>query len=181
MIGRTGLHDSNGQLAGVRACVFDAYGTVFDVESACQGQRDRFGPQAAALATLWREKQLQYTWLRTAQDRHADFAQVTRDALAHALLALQLDPELEPALMQAFNALEAFPEIRQVLQTLRGRGYATAILSNGTPDMLAALLANAGIDGLFDAVYSVEAAFSSLAITVKCGPTKILIVGPGSS
>jgi len=144
------------QFRGIRACVFDAYGTLFDVSSAALRLRPRLGESAAALAALWRDKQLQYTWLRTAQGRHADFAQVTRDALEHALQALQLDASFEGELLAAFNALDAFPEVAQVLAQLRARGFATAILSNGTPAMLAQLLEDAGMSGAVDAVYSVE-------------------------
>jgi 2-haloacid dehalogenase len=151
-------NDQAPALNGIRACVFDAYGTLFNVDSACLRLRDRLGGATTALAALWRDKQLQYTWLRTVQGRHADFAQVTRDALDHALQALDLDPALASPLMQAFDALDVFPEVVPVLQQLRSRGFATAILSNGTPGMLAALLAHAGIGGLFDAVYSVEPA-----------------------
>lgn len=144
------------RFADIRACVFDAYGTLFNVETASLRFRDRLGDSVAALATLWRDKQLQYTWLRTAQGRHADFAQVTRDALAHALEALRLDPSLEDDLVAAFDTLDAFPEVGEVLRTVRGAGLATAVLSNGTPAMLASLLGHTGLAGAFDAVYSVE-------------------------
>ena len=143
-------------LRGIRACVFDAYGTLFDVDSAALRLQPRLGESAAPLAKLWRDKQLQYTWLRTAQGRHADFAQVTREALAHALQVLQLDPSLEGELLAAFNALTVFPEVPQVLAHVRARGFTAAILSNGTPSMLADLLEHAGMSDAFDAVYSVE-------------------------
>ena len=144
------------QFRGIRACVFDAYGTLFDVDSAALRLQPRLGESAAPLAKLWRDKQLQYTWLRTAQGRHADFAQVTREALAHALQVLQLDASFEGELLAAFNALTVFPEVPQVVAHVRARGFAAAILSNGTPSMLADLLEHAGMSGAFDAVYSVE-------------------------
>lgn len=144
------------RFAEVRACVFDAYGTLFNVDSASGRLRDRIGDSAAALATLWRDKQLQYTWLRTAQGRHADFAQVTRDALVHALEALRLDASLEGDLLAAFDTLDAFPEVAEVLRAVRQAGFATAVLSNGTPLMLSSLLGHAGLAYAFDAVYSVE-------------------------
>ena len=143
-------------LRGIRACVFDAYGTLFDVDSAALRLQPRLGESAAPLAKLWRDKQLQYTWLRTAQGRHADFAQVTREALAHALQVLQLDASFEGELLAAFNALTVFPEVPQVLAHVRARGFTAAILSNGTPSMLADLLEHAGMSDAFDAVYSVE-------------------------
>ncbi len=143
--------------AGVKACVFDAYGTLFDVGSAAARLRERLGDKTSALATLWRDKQLQYTWLRTAQGRHADFAQVTREALAHALEALGLDASFSGELIAAFDTLDAFPEVASVLAAVRAAGLATAVLSNGTPAMLASLLGHAGLAGAFDTVYSVEA------------------------
>jgi len=152
-----GATDSHPRFTGVRTCVFDAYGTLFDVNSASMRLQSRLGDSAARLAALWRDKQLQYTWLRTVQGRHADFAQVTRDALMHALQALGLDLALAGELLAAFNALDVFPEVPQVLRQLRTAGYGTAILSNGTAAMLCALLEHAGIAGLFDDVYSVDA------------------------
>jgi len=144
-------------MAGIRACVFDAYGTLFDVHSAVVRLRDRIGPKADDLSQLWRVKQLEYTWLRALMDRHADFWQVTGDALDHACARLGVDctPVREP-LMQAYRALEAYPEVPAVLEQLRRGGSKLAILSNGEPEMLAAGAESAGIDGLLDAVLSVE-------------------------
>jgi 2-haloacid dehalogenase len=141
---------------GTRACVFDAYGTLFDVNSAALQHRDALGDKTLALAALWREKQLQYTWLRTIQGRHRDFAHLTADAVRHALAALDIDVDLAPALMRSFNALAAFPEVPDMLRELRAAGFVTAILSNGSPPMLASLLEHAGLAGAFDAVVSVE-------------------------
>lgn len=143
-------------LQDVRACVFDAYGTLFDVASASWRLQAVLGERAGALAALWRDKQLQYTWLRAAQGRHADFQVVTRDALAYALQALELDAALAPRLMQAFDALAVYPEVPAVLARLKEAGMRTAILSNGTPAMLAALVQHAGIGPLLDHVISVE-------------------------
>jgi 2-haloacid dehalogenase len=144
------------RLAGIRACVFDAYGTLFDVASACARLDSVLEGRAQALAGLWRDKQLQYTWLRTIQGRHADFEAVTREALQHAMEALAIPARLEARLMQGFDALDLYPEVPAVLARLRAAGYPTAVLSNGSPRMLAALLAHAGIAQLFDAVVSVE-------------------------
>jgi 2-haloacid dehalogenase len=141
---------------GTRACVFDAYGTLFDVNSAALQHRDALGDKTLALAALWREKQLQYSWLRTIQGRHRDFAQLTADALHQALEALDIDADLAPALMRSFDALAVFPEVPDMLRELRAAGFVTAILSNGAPAMLASLLEHAGIGGEFDPVVSVE-------------------------
>jgi 2-haloacid dehalogenase len=141
----------------VRACVFDAYGTLFDFASAARGCRDILGDHFDKLTALWREKQLQYTWLRAAQGRHADFWQVTGDALDFSLETLLLDqPGLRDRLMKLYLTLDTFPEVPNVLRQLKAAGLRTAILSNGTPEMLASATENARIDGLLDSVLSVE-------------------------
>ncbi|MGK9165737.1 haloacid dehalogenase type II [Inquilinus limosus] len=152
-------------LTGVQACVFDAYGTLFDTASAARRSADLLGDNAAPLAALWREKQLAYTWLRAAQGRHADFWQVTGDALDFALETLAIGRPgprdrlgLRDRLMQLYLTLDPYPEVPEVLRRLRAAGLKTAILSNGTPRMLEALVAGAGLEGLFDAVLSVEQA-----------------------
>ena len=145
-------------LIGITACVFDAYGTLFDFAAATRRCQDELGENAAKLAALWRDKQLQYTWLRAAQGRHADFWQVTGDALDFALETLDFHrPGLRERLMELYLTLDAFPEVHQVLRGLRKAGLQTAILSNGSPRMLAAAVKGAGLDGLFDQVLSVEA------------------------
>lgn len=144
-------------LHGVHGCVFDAYGTLFDVGSAAAGCAEALGEEAPRLAALWRDKQLQYSWLRTLQDRHADFRQVTGDALDYALDALGIaDRDLRERLMRLYLALDAYPEVRAAVERLRAAGLATAILSNGAPAMLAAAVAHAGLGALFDHVLSVE-------------------------
>ncbi len=148
----------NDKLAGIRACVFDAYGTLFDFASAAAGCADVLGEKTGALTVLWRDKQLQYTWLRTLQGAHADFWSVTRDALEYALDALDLgDAALADRLMSLYLNLKAFPEVPEALRRLKSAGLKTAILSNGTPQMLEAVVSNAGLGELFDHVISVEA------------------------
>ena len=145
-------------LPGIEACVFDAYGTLFDYASAAARCRDVLGDRLDALNALWREKQLQYTWLRALQGRHADFWQVTGDALDFALETLGLgEAQLRARLMDLYLTLDAFPEVPDVLHRLKAAGMKTAILSNGSPDMLEAAVGNAGIGDLLDAVLSVEA------------------------
>ena len=144
-------------LTGIRACVFDAYGTVFDFASAaarCPGIPDeKRGP----LTALWRDKQLQYTWLRSLQGQYADFWQVTGDALDFALDSLGIaTPALRARLMELYLTLSAFPEVPQVLRDLRAAGFSTAILSNGTPRMLESAVRGAGLEDLFDAVLSAD-------------------------
>ena len=146
------------RLDGVRACVFDVYGTLFDFASAAGRSPDVPEDRRAALTTLWRDKQLQYTWLRSLQDRYADFRQVTADALDFALESLGLDaPGLRETLLALYLGLDPFPEVPEILRELRRRGFRTAILSNGTPAMLEALVTRAGLGDAFDAVLSVDA------------------------
>lgn len=144
-------------LPGIRACVFDAYGTMFDYASAAARCRDELGDDFARLTQLWREKQLQYTWLRALQGKHADFWQVTGDALDFALETLGIGtPTLRDRLMNLYLTLDAFPEVPACLRQLRAAGLKTAILSNGSPRMLQAAVAGAGLGDLLDVVLSVE-------------------------
>lgn len=144
-------------MSGVEACVFDAYGTLFDVSSVAHGARDALGDQWRALSDLWRAKQLQYTWLRGLAGHHADFWQVTGDALDFAMTTLNIaDAGLRERLMHLYLGLSAYPEVLETLQRLRAGGMKLAILSNGTPAMLASAVRHAGLDDLFDAVLSVE-------------------------
>lgn len=146
------------QLTGIRACVFDAYGTVFDFASAAARCPDIPENRRAAMTALWRDKQLQYTWLRALQDRYVDFWQITEDALDFTLDSLALhSPQLRKTLMELYRTLAAFPEVRDVLLSLRRSGFTTAILSNGSPAMLYAAISGAGLTGLFDAVLSADA------------------------
>jgi 2-haloacid dehalogenase len=144
-------------LAGVQACVFDAYGTLFDFASAARGCRDVLGDAIEKLTLLWRDKQLQYTWLRAVQGRHADFWQVTGDALDFALETLAIEKSgLRDRLMNLYLTLEPFPEVPEVLRRLKTAGLRTAILSNGSPMMLDAAVRESGLSTLLDAVLSVE-------------------------
>ena len=148
---------ANRPLTGIAACVFDAYGTLFDFGSAARACRDVLGDDVAPLTLLWREKQLQYTWLRAAQGRHADFWQVTGEALDFTLETLGLERRgLRDRLMHLYLTLAPFPEVSSVLASLRDAGMKVAILSNGTPAMLGAAVASAGFASMFDAVLSVE-------------------------
>ena len=148
---------NKGPLSGVEAWVFDAYGTLFDFAAAAGGCADVLGDAVHALTALWREKQLQYTWLRAAQGQHADFWQVTGDALDFALETLAIEkPGLRHRLMKLYLTLVAFPEVPDVLNRLRRAALRTAILSNGSPTMLHSAVKGAGLTGLLDAVLSVE-------------------------
>lgn len=144
-------------LAGIRACVFDAYGTLFDYASAAARCRGDLSPDGERLTALWRDKQLQYTWLRAIQGRHADFWQVTGDALDYALDILGIvDPPLRERLMSLYLSLDPFSEVPAMLAELKAAGITTAILSNGSPRMLEALVDHAGLADRLDHVLSVE-------------------------
>jgi 2-haloacid dehalogenase len=144
-------------LSGVKACVFDAYGTLFDFASAARACEDIPGGAADKLSALWRDKQLQYTWLRAAQGRHADFWQVTAEALDFTLETLSIETAgLRDRLMQLYLALDVFPEVPGVLRELKAAGLRTAILSNGTPAMLEAAVNGAKLGTLIDTILSVE-------------------------
>jgi 2-haloacid dehalogenase len=144
-------------LLGVRAAVFDAYGTLYDVGSAAERARASLGDRWQPLAELWRAKQLQYTWLRSLMGRHADFWRVTADALDFALEALGIpDDGLRDRLMALYNRLDAYPDARGTLEALRRFGLRTAVLSNGSPRMLAAAAEAAQLAPLLDEVLSVE-------------------------
>src|ERR1043166_772039 len=128
-------------LAGITACVFDAYGTLFDFAAAARGCRDVLGDDTDKLTVLWRDKQLQYTWLRSLAGRYVDFWQVTGDALDFALETLGIGrPGLRDRLMTLYLTLETFPEVPDVLRRLKQHGMRTAILSNGSPKMLDAIV-----------------------------------------
>ena len=144
-------------LQDIDACVFDAYGTLFDFNTAASAAQDELGEDWQRLSDLWRLKQLQYTWLRGLGQRHADFWQVTGDALDFALASLRIERAgLRERLMSLYLRLGAYPEVPAMLRELKRRGMQLAILSNGTPDMLAAVVSNSGLEGMFDAVLSVE-------------------------
>ena len=140
-------------LRGVQACVFDAYGTLFDFASAA---RKVLGDDTSFI-TLWRDKQLQYTWLRATQERHADFLQVTGDALDFALETTRSKKsDVRDQLMSLFVTLDPFPEVPNVLRKLKTAGIRAAILSNGSPAMLDSVVKAAKLEPLLDAVLSVE-------------------------
>lgn len=146
----------------ITTCVFDAYGTLFDVNAAARLAAAEPGREALSavwprLATDWRTRQLHYTWLRTIMGAHVDFWTVTQDALDWAMEAAGLDDaDLRARLLALYRELPAYPEVPAMLTALRAAGRRTAVLSNGSPDMLGAAVAAAGVAALLDAVLSVE-------------------------
>ncbi|MEO8839916.1 MAG: haloacid dehalogenase type II [Herbaspirillum sp.] len=147
------------QAAPIQAVVFDAYGTLFDVYSVKVMAEKLYPGQGATLAALWRDKQIEYTMLRTLCSMYKPFWEVTQDALVYAChkLGLKLDVDAHNALMGQYAKLPAFPENLAVLHQLKAAGLKTAILSNGNPQMLETAITAAGMDGLFNHVLSVDA------------------------
>ena len=147
------------KITGIKACVFDAYGTLFDVHSAVGKHRARLGDVADQVSAVWRTKQLEYTWLRSLMGRHADFWQVTREALDFAFeMHAVKDSELGADLMEAYLQLTCYPEVPAALAELKERGFVIAILSNGTPAMLEAAVKNSRLEEVIPQIFSVETA-----------------------
>ncbi|GAB4228341.1 MAG: haloacid dehalogenase type II [Methyloligellaceae bacterium] len=142
---------------GIKACVFDAYGTLFDIHSPTARIADELGEKAQPLSDLWRAKQLQYTWLRSLMDEYVEFWQVTGDALDYAMAAHGIDnPDIRQRLMDMYLSIDAYPDAVATLEALKARGFQTAILSNGSRKMLDAAVKNSGLGRLLDQVLSVE-------------------------
>jgi 2-haloacid dehalogenase len=141
----------------VKVCIFDAYGTLFDVNAACRELSKEVGEQWQELATLWRLRQVEYTWLRNSMNEYTNFWKITEDALEYAMETLNIkNEELKNKLLDLYLKLEAYPEVEKVLIQLKKEGYQTGILSNGSEEMLASAVKNAKLENLLDKVLSVE-------------------------
>ena len=144
-------------LENVKACVFDAYGTLFDVNAAAHHCKDTLGDHEQKLTQIWRLRQLEYTWLRSLMGEYVEFWQVTGDGLDYAMASLGIDdPALRDRLMDIYLRLDAYPEVSKMMKALKNGGLKTAILSNGSPKMLDSAVKNAGLDDDLDASYSVD-------------------------
>lgn len=141
----------------IKAYVFDAYGTLFDVHSAVSRHAELVGDNPARVSEIWRNKQLEYTWVRTGLDRYKDFWQLTCEALDFAIAAVPgSNKNCRKTLLDAYMTLDCYKEVPEVLNTLRETGVKTAILSNGSPDMLSAAVNSAGLTELLDHQFSVD-------------------------
>ena len=137
--------------------VFDAYGTLFDVHAAVRKHAEAVGPDGDQLSAIWRAKQLEYSWTRSLMDRYLDFWTLTEQALDHAYACVpSADTSIKPALLDAYRSLDCYAEVPSVMKALKSDGKQLAILSNGSPEMLASAVTAAGLDGVFDAVLSVD-------------------------
>jgi len=143
-------------MKNIKAIIFDAYGTLFDVNSAAEKCKDKIGDKWEGFANYWRTTQLEYTWLRSLMNRHKDFWQVTEDSLDKSMKAFKIDPSMRNELLNLYKILSTFPEVKEVLQNLKKKDYKLAILSNGTPSLLNELVKSNNLDNVFDDIFSIE-------------------------
>jgi len=143
-------------MKNVKAIIFDAYGTLFDVNSAAEKCKDKIGDKWKGFANFWRTTQLEYTWLRSLMKRHKDFWQVTEDSLDKSINAFNIDKSMRNELLDLYKILKTFPEVKDVLKKLKEKKYKLAILSNGTPALLNDLVKSNNLESIFDDVFSIE-------------------------
>ncbi|WP_440935004.1 haloacid dehalogenase type II [Candidatus Pelagibacter sp.] len=143
-------------MENVKAIIFDAYGTLFDVNSAAEKCKDKIGDKWERFANFWRTTQLEYTWLRSLMERHKDFWQVTEDSLDKSMKAFDIDPSMRNELLNLYKVLSPFEEVPETLKTLKEKKFKLAILSNGTPSLLDELVKSNNLDNLFDDIFSIE-------------------------
>ena len=143
-------------MKNIKAIIFDAYGTLFDVNSAAEKCKDKIGNKWEGFANYWRTTQLEYTWLRSLMNKHKDFWQVTEDSLDKSMKAFKIDYSMRNELLDLYKILSTFPEVKEVLNNLKKKNYKLAILSNGTPALLNELVKNNNLDNIFDNIFSIE-------------------------
>jgi len=139
-----------------KAIVFDAYGTLFDVNSAAEKCKHKIGDKWEAFANFWRTTQLEYTWLRSLMNRHKDFWQITEDSLDKSMKVFNIDKSMKNELLNLYKVLSPYPEVKNVLENLKKKKYKLAILSNGTPALLDELVQSNHLKNLFDDLFSIE-------------------------
>ena len=143
-------------MKNIKAIIFDAYGTLFDVNSAAEKCKDKIGDKWEPFANYWRTTQLEYTWLRSLMKRHKDFWQITEDSLNKSMMAFNIDPKMKGELLNLYKVLSPFQEVPETLKTLKEKKFKLAILSNGTPSLLNELVKSNNLDNLFDDLFSIE-------------------------
>ena len=143
-------------MKNIKAIIFDAYGTLFDVNSAAEKCKDKIGDKWEAFANFWRTTQLEYTWLRSLMERHKDFWQVTEDSLDKSMKAFNIDLSMKDELLNLYKVLSPYKEVPETLKTLKEKKFKLAILSNGTPLLLNELVKSNNLDNLFDDIFSIE-------------------------
>jgi len=143
-------------MKNIKAIIFDAYGTLFDVNSAAKKCKEKIGDKWENFANCWRTTQLEYTWLRSLMNRHKDFWQVTEDSLDKSMQTFKIDSSMRNELLDLYKVLSTFPEVKEVLNKLKEKNYKLAILSNGTPFLLNELVKSNHLDNIFDDIFSIE-------------------------
>tara|TARA_A100001015_G_scaffold144196_1_gene160092 strand:+ start:6948 stop:7610 length:663 start_codon:yes stop_codon:yes gene_type:complete len=143
-------------MKNIKAIIFDAYGTLFDVNSAAEKCRSKIGDKWESFANYWRITQLEYTWLRSLMERHKDFWQITEDSLDKSMQVFNIDKAIKNELLDLYKILSTYPEVKETLEKLKEKKYKLAILSNGTPSLLNELVKNNGLQNLFDDIFSIE-------------------------
>ena len=143
-------------MQNIKAIIFDAYGTLFDVNSAAEKCKDKIGDKWKDFANYWRTTQLEYTWLRSLMNRHKDFWQVTEDSLDKSMKAFKINLAMRNELLNLYKKLSTFPEVKEVLNDLKKKNYKISILSNGTPALLNELVSSNNLDNFFDDIFSIE-------------------------
>ncbi|MDC3036596.1 haloacid dehalogenase type II [Candidatus Pelagibacter sp.] len=143
-------------MKNIKAIIFDAYGTLFDVNSAAEKCKDKIGDKWEPFANFWRTTQLEYTWLRSLMKRHKDFWQITEDSLDKSMMAFNINPKMKDELLNLYKVLSPFQEVPETLKTLKEKNFKLAILSNGTSSLLNQLVKSNNLDNLFDDLFSIE-------------------------
>ena len=143
-------------MKNIKAIIFDAYGTLFDVNSAAEKCKDKIGNKWENFANFWRTTQLEYTWLRSLMKKHKNFWQITEDSLDKSMETFQIDKSLRNDLLSLYKELSPYPEVKNVLENLKKKSFKLAILSNGTPELLNHLVKSSDLENLFDDIFSIE-------------------------
>ena len=143
-------------MKNIKAIIFDAYGTLFDVNSAAEKCKDKIGDKWEPFANFWRTTQLEYTWLRSLMKRHKDFWQITEESLDKSMMAFNIDPGMKNELLNLYKVLSPFQEVPETLKSLKEKNFKLAILSNGTPSLLNDLVKSNNLNNLFDDLFSIE-------------------------
>ena len=142
-------------MKNIKAIIFDAYGTLFDVNSAAEKCKDKIGSKWESFSNYWRTTQLEYTWLRSLMKRHKDFWKITEDSLDKSMKVYNINPNMKSELLDLYKILSPYPEVKETLQLLKEKNYKLSILSNGTPSLLNELVASNNLK-IFDDIFSVE-------------------------
>ena len=142
-------------MKNIKAIIFDAYGTLFDVNSAAEKCKDKIGSKWESFSNYWRTTQLEYTWLRSLMKRHKDFWKITEDSLDKSMKVFNINPNMKSELLDLYKILSPYPEVKETLQLLKEKNYKLSILSNGTPSLLNELVSSNNLK-VFDDIFSVE-------------------------